>query len=203
MDVPRLALILAVIVQADALEVEPAAVLVQLPAAFPQTLILLLPLHIWRGSAETKQERYVCLEERWGQMVGQNSPGSLALARAAARPSVHTTSLGAIIGSHAAMQMTPSSTRTNPQSQPRSETVSWMQDQHLHRGEPELLVVPARPPCLWRVPSCWYGTRQCPNRWANAHITSTSGICPPAASTDTIIQDILLTCPPWWGGLVV
>lgn len=55
--VPRIALVLAVIVQADALEVEPAVVLVRLPTGVQQTPILLLPLHLGRGSVETDQSR--------------------------------------------------------------------------------------------------------------------------------------------------
>lgn len=56
--VPRLALVLAVIVQTDALEVEPAVVLVLLSAGFLQTAIFLLPLHLGCGSVEMKHERY-------------------------------------------------------------------------------------------------------------------------------------------------
>lgn len=56
--VPRLAFVLAVIVQADVLEVEPAVVLVCTPAGFLQTPILLLPLHLRCGSVEMKHESY-------------------------------------------------------------------------------------------------------------------------------------------------
>lgn len=54
--VPCLALVLAVIIQAYVPEVEPAVVPVWLPTGFLQTPILLLPLHLGRGSVEMKHE---------------------------------------------------------------------------------------------------------------------------------------------------
>lgn len=60
MAVPCLALVLAIIVQADALEVEPAVVLIRPPTGFLLTPILLLPFHLGCGSMEIKHESYAC-----------------------------------------------------------------------------------------------------------------------------------------------
>lgn len=62
--VGRPALVLAVVLQADAVEVEPAVVVLQPSARFLQAAILLLPLHPRSGSAEEEEKIQVIESER-------------------------------------------------------------------------------------------------------------------------------------------